>query len=207
MADFKTAYAPLKRHEGGWCNISGDAGGETYAGISRKFFASWPGWQIVDAAKAHSMFTEGAKAFSRHLSAIPGLSDMVEEWYRAEWWEAMQLGQFPQAVASELFEQAVNLGRAGSGRYLQRLCNAFNRGKGGQPLFADLVEDGAVGPKTLGALAAILRQRSSEAAVVHALNCLQGAHYLKLAADSPTQRQFLDGWMTRTHCNPAESGT
>lgn len=198
MADFLTAYAPLKRHEGGWCNISGDAGGETYAGISRKFFASWQGWQIVDAAKPHTSFQNGPCAFSAHLASIPGLGDMVADWYRTEWWEPMQLARFPQAVANELFEQAVNLGRGGAGRYLQRLCNAFNRNKDEQPLFVDLAEDGCVGPKTLSALAAILKGRASDTSVVHALNCLQGAHYLKLAADSPTQRQFLDGWLART---------
>ena len=37
MADFLISYAPLKAFEGGWCNVKGDAGGETYAGIARNF--------------------------------------------------------------------------------------------------------------------------------------------------------------------------
>ena len=52
MADFLTAYAPLARYEGGWCNDPADRGGETYAGIARNFFPAWPGWALIDAAAA-----------------------------------------------------------------------------------------------------------------------------------------------------------
>lgn len=207
MADFPQAYAPVAQFEGGWCHVAGDAGGETYAGVARNFFPAWPGWTIIDAAKTHPSFRQGASAFSRHLAAIPGLQDMVTDWYRAEWWDRMGLAQFPQAVADEIFEQAINLGRGGSGRYLQRLCNALNYNKrADERLFADLAEDGAVGPKTLAALAAILDRRTDDAAVVHALNCLQGAHYIGLGAKNFRHRRFVDGWMNRTHCNPAKAG-
>ena len=98
------------------------------------------------------------------------------------------------------FEQTVNLGRGGAGKYLQRLCNALNYNKSkGERLFTDLVEDGAVGNKTLDALSAILARRSGEADVVHALNCMQGAHYVGLAAKNFQHRQFMDGWMKRTY--------
>lgn len=203
MADFLKAYAPVKQWEGGWCNVPGDSGGETYAGIARNFFPTWPGWVTVDAAKSHPSFHDGALSFSRHLASIPGLQDMVIDWYRVEWWERMKLAQFPQALANEIFEQSINLGRGGAGRYLQRLCNSLNYNKrSDERLFPDLVEDGAVGPKTLAALATILERRSSDAAIVHALNCLQGSHYIGLGAKSFQKRQFMDGWMTRTHCKP-----
>lgn len=240
MADFDSAYAPLKQLEGGWCHNPDDKGGETYAGIARNFFPAWPGWAVVDAAKSHPSFPASAagrmrgeasstvpavsanssrplapaggshgsaRAFSRHLAAIPGLQDMVTDWYRVEWWERMGLARFPQAVADEIFDQAVNLGRGGAGRSLQRLCNALNYNKrADERLFPDLAEDGAIGPKTLAALSAILERRSDEADVVHALNCLQGAHYIGLGAKSFRHRQFVDGWMRRTHCNPADAG-
>ncbi len=205
MADFLIAYAPLKEFEGGWCDVPGDAGGETYAGIARNFFPDWRGWPLIDAAKSHSSHSRGARAFSRHLAALPGLADLVRDWYRVEWWERMRLGQFPQIVADELFEQAVNLGRGGSGKLLQRLCNAMNFDKrNGAALFADLVVDGAVGPKTLAALARVLNRRASDEAVVHALNCLQGAHYINIAAANAARRKFVDGWMRRTHCPEKE---
>ena len=54
MADFATAYAPLAGFEGGWCNVQGDSGGETYAGIARRYWPDWPGWKLIDGEKDHS---------------------------------------------------------------------------------------------------------------------------------------------------------
>lgn len=42
-ADFNIAYNPVRTFEGDWCNVPGDKGGETYAGIARAFFPDWPG--------------------------------------------------------------------------------------------------------------------------------------------------------------------
>ena len=112
MADFLAAYNPLKQFEGGWCNVPGDAGGETYAGIARNFFPDWSGWPLIDAEKSHVSFRQGSTAFSRRLSSVPGLADLVTDWYRVEWWERMRLGQFPQIVAG---------GEPGPGR-LRALC-------------------------------------------------------------------------------------
>ena len=205
MAEFLPAYLPVKDFEGGWCNVPGDAGGETYAGIARNFFPDWSGWPLIDAEKSHVSFRQGSTAFSRRLSSVPGLADLVTDWYRVEWWNRMGLARFPQAVANEIFEQSINLGRGGAGRYLQRLCNSLNYDKRKDAhLFPDLIEDGAVGPKTLAALTTVLNRRISDAAVVHALNCLQGAHYVGLGAKSFQHRKFMDGWMKRTHC-PGEN--
>lgn len=204
MADFLKAYEPVRQYEGGWCDVPGDAGGETYAGIARNFFPDWPGWKVIDEARQHVSFRSGARAFSKHLDSIPGLADMVTDWYRAEWWEPMHLAQFPQSVADEIFEQSVNLGCAGAGKYLQRLCNALNYDKRTDArLFPDLMEDGAVGPRTLAALAALLEQRASDTAIVHALNGLQAAHYIGLGSKNFAHRKFMDGWLSRTHCPQA----
>lgn len=200
MADFAIAYAPLKQFEGGYSNVKADAGGETYAGIARNFWPKWAGWPIIDAAKTHASFAQGSLKFSQHLATLPGLTSLVSGWYRSEWWDRMGLGDLPQSLAGEIFEQSVNMGRGGAGKLLQRLCNAFNYDKAtGKAMFEDLLEDGAIGPKTLTALSTMLKRRTNEAALVHALNCLQGGFYIDLAAKSSSQRIFTDGWMTRTH--------
>ena len=61
-ADFNIAYNPVRTFEGDWCNVPGDKGGETYAGIARAFFPDWPGWHFIDAAKAHPSFQQGSLA-------------------------------------------------------------------------------------------------------------------------------------------------
>lgn len=203
MADFLTACTPLKQFEGGWCNVKGDAGGETYAGIARNFFPTWEGWRLVDVAKAHPTFKDGSRAFSAYLSELAALQTLVTDWYCVEWWERMHLSQFPQPVANELFEQAVNLGRSGSGKYVQRLCNALNwrkTARGEENLFPDLAEDGSLGPKSLNAIAALLSGRVTAAVFVHALNGLQVAHYIGLGSKNFQHRKFIDGWLTRTYC-------
>ncbi|MDE5878682.1 MAG: surface-binding protein [Desulfovibrio sp.] len=197
MADFATAYAPLAQYEGGYSNNAADRGGETYAGIARNFFPSWAGWPVIDKWK-RTVGTTPSK-LNKALATVAELRPLVEDWYKKEWWDTLGLATLPQALANEIFEQAVNLGKGGSGKNVQIICNAFNY-RNGVPLFPDLKVDGAIGPKTLAALRAILAGRADEAALVHALNCMQGAHYLELAAKKPSQRVFTTGWMKRTHC-------
>ncbi|MFR1533162.1 MAG: glycosyl hydrolase 108 family protein [Bilophila wadsworthia] len=130
--------------------------------------------ETIDGAKQHTSFRSGARAFSRHLDGIPGLRDMVEDWYRTEWWDRMSLGTLPQTLADELFEQAVNLGRGGAVRSLQRLCNALNYDKSGKrALFPDLAEDRPSGTKRCPPWPTFLRNAAVED-MVHWLNCLQG---------------------------------
>ena len=197
MADCNIAYAPVKQFEGGYDNDPDDRGGETYAGIARNFFPGWKGWAIVDATKARV----ARSRLTIELSKNAELQAYVAEWYRVEWWTRLGLEVLPQDLANEIFEQSVNLGKAGCGKKLQLICNAYNYSKNTkQALFNDLVVDGAVGPKTLAALGTIISSnRSDSAALVHALNCMQGAHYIELAAKKATQRKYTTGWMTRTY--------
>ncbi len=200
MAKFEQSYALVKKYEGGWCNVSGDAGGETYAGIARNFFPHWAGWKLVDVEKTHPSFTRGPNTFSAHLAGLFDLQEWVRVWYQSEWWEKLCLGSLPQTLANEIFEQSVNLGKGGHGKYLQRVCNAFNYNAATQGrLFTDLKEDGAVGPKTLSAIQILLRTALDDGAFVHALNGMQVAHYVAIAAKSPTLRKFSRGWLTRTY--------
>ena len=197
MAEFEKAYGIVKRYEGGLSNVAADRGGETYAGIARNFFPDWAGWPIVDRWKK-ALPKESAR-LGQALSSDPELQSLVSGWYKREWWDRLHLHVLPQGIANEIFEQSVNLGLVGAGKKVQLICNAFNF-KHGKPLFQDLVVDGAIGPKTLDALSAILKAGLDEDALVHALNCMQGAHYLELAARKESQRLFTAGWMKRTHC-------
>lgn len=202
-ADFELAYRPVAKFEGGWCHDPGDKGGETYMGCARNFFPDEPIWPIIDREKSHPSYKEGRSAFTKHLSGFPSLVGFVKGWYRKQWWDRLRLDQFEQNVSNELFEQAVNLGLTGMGRYLQRLCNAFNWRKEGSPdgerLFDDLQTDGVVGPKTLSALAVVLSRNNPER-IVHLMNCMQGAHYVNIsAAQFPLRKFCCGGWPIRTY--------
>ena len=114
MADFNLAYAPVAKWEGGWTLDSGDKGGETFRGCARNFFPNEPIWPVIDREKSHPSYKKGKAAFSAHLMGIPSLTGCVKGWYKKEWWDKLGLERFDQIVADELFEQAVNLGKAGN---------------------------------------------------------------------------------------------
>ena len=46
MGEFEQAFEKMIRNEGGYLlhKVSGDRGGQTYAGIARNFYPDWDGW-------------------------------------------------------------------------------------------------------------------------------------------------------------------
>ena len=196
-SNFEKAYAPVKKWEGGYCHVSGDSGGETYAGIARNFFPDWLGWQKVDEAKTHASFKDSWNKFSEYLSIFKDLESCVADFYRVEWWDKMGLCVLPQALANEIFEQSINFGMGQTGKHVQRICNALNYQRHKNPLFNDLIVDGKIGQKTLTAISLLLVKKISESDFVKILNALQTNHYIGLGAKNIQHRKFLTGWLTR----------
>lgn len=93
MADFEKAFQHLMKEEGlVLSNHKADKGGQTYAGISRKFHPDWTGWKYVDAG-----------------STPP--TQLVRDFYRVEYWLPAKCDQFTdQRVAQAVFLQYVNMG-------------------------------------------------------------------------------------------------
>src|SRR3546814_3512076 len=62
-------------------------------------------------------------------------------------------------------------------------------------LYADIKEDGDIGPATLGAFRAYLKARGAEASEVmmKALNSLQGARYIELSRTRAANEAFTFG--------------
>lgn len=97
MADFFPAYEKMIINEGGYVlhNVTGDHGGQTYAGIARNFHPDWQGWAIIDQGRTDN----------------PELTDMVSDFYKSNYWDKVkgeELGH--QGVAEALFNFAVNAG-------------------------------------------------------------------------------------------------
>lgn len=101
MADFNKALAFVRKHEGGYANVSGDRGGETYAGITRINHPSWPGWVAIDAAKP-----------LKHNAVVPAADPYIAEFYKINYWRPIQGDNInDQRVAEFLFDWFVNSGR------------------------------------------------------------------------------------------------
>ena len=188
MADFNSAYTKTARAEGGYANNPVDRGGETWNGISRKYHPKWVGWSTVDAAKKQANFP-------KNLIGNTQLAADEKLFYQTTFWDAMRLSQCPdQAVAEELYDTAVNMGVGKAVSFLQRSLNTFNRSS---ELFKpDLKPDGGYGNLTHGALLAFYAKtpKSRHNILYKALNCLQGAEYIRLADGDSTQRAFTQGW-------------
>lgn len=94
MADFLPAYERMIKNEGGYKlhAVADDRGGQTYAGISRRNWPSWPGWKDIDAGREPE-------------------ADLVRRFYRIQFWEPIKGDAISsQQVAQTVFDFAVNAG-------------------------------------------------------------------------------------------------
>lgn len=185
MADFQKSYPVVRENEGGYANNPNDNGGETYKGIARKFWENWSGWKIIDSYKKH------IKSFESALEKDQGLQLSVLSFYKEHFWDELCLDQVSdQTIATELFDTGVNMSTNTAATFLQRTLNVLNnQGK----LYSDLLVDGKIGPKTIQ----VLNAHKSPKRVLKVLNCLQGAKYVAICENNPTQEQFMWGWMNR----------
>lgn len=187
MANFNTYIDPLLDREGVYSNDAADRGKETVYGITRinwekkypKIFA------IVDSVKSTTSDLKNA------LKNHPTLMPLVKDFYKKEFWDKVGGDDFPDKLANELFDSAVNLGVKRTLLWLQRITNALNRQ---EKDWKDIDPDGEFGDDTLKATKACFALRG-EQVLLKCLNCLQGAYYIELAEKDKTQEKFLNGWI------------
>ena len=94
MAQFEPAFEIMMANEGGYklTNNPHDRGGQTYAGISRKFWPSWQGWAFVDRGE------------------IPP-TQLVRAFYKTNFWDVVRGDTITDnRIASSIFNFAVNTG-------------------------------------------------------------------------------------------------
>ena len=188
MANFEPAFQKTMGHEGGYSNDPVDQGGETYRGVARRFHPDWPGWKIIDSQKNNPNFP-------KILDGNADLQNHVKRFYKDTFWSRFQGDALPdQGLAEELFDTAVNMGVHKAIAFLQQSLNALNRNAF---LFPDMPDDGILGNTTLGAIRKIIESDGSARILLVALNVLQGAHYLSIMKQSPTQERFARGWLGR----------
>ena len=161
--------------EGGYSNHPSDRGGATRWGITQAV-ARREGY----AGDMKTLPREKAVAIYRLVYAIrPGFAAVAE---------------ISPAVGEELFDTGVNMGPSVPARWFQMALNGLN---GQARLYADIAEDGQIGPATLAAFRAYRKARGAEADAVmlKALNALQGARYIELARGRAANEDFLFGWL------------
>lgn len=113
------------RIEGGMVrsHISNDPGGDTFAGIARKFHGGWPGWALLDNGEPYDS---------------PRLAELVKNFYFHNFWLRINGENLPPRIAQQVFDMAVNSGPDDAVKCLQRAIGS-------------VLVDGDIGPKTCGA--------------------------------------------------------
>ncbi len=178
--------------EGGlvWSKVRSDRGGETFAGISRKFWQLETAqmWGKIDAVKGYADFPAclGRDAM-RSL-----LEPLVRVFYLKHFWERAGLSLLDdQAVANEVYDTGINVGLEPAARFLQEAAGAVNWGTG--VLAPDV--DGRLGPATAAAVNALCRKRNIRDALLVDLNIRQGVWYQGIVERDQGQKANYRGWL------------
>lgn len=160
-------------------NHATDPGGETFAGISRKYNPRAPIWPLVDAHKrtyAHAP----PGALTRALAEDRILHAHVRQFYHDEFWHRINGDSLPPRVALQVFDMAVNSDPKDAVRTLQAAIGPA----------AGLV-DGVAGIKTCTAARAV-----DPLALCLRFNGQRLRHY----TTRPSRQAWLDngrGWANR----------
>lgn len=157
---FLDAVTIVLKDEGGYVWDKNDSGGETNFGISKR---SYPNVDIKGLTK------DGAIAI----------------YYSDFWCKGPYETLADSALASKVFNTAVNAGQSRAIKLLQQAANAQG---------ANLTVDGLAGPKTIAAINAM-----HGPSVLQSYRDAQAAFYLAIIAKDPTQAKFKNGWIKRAY--------
>lgn len=132
MANFEKAFARTEKFEGKniWTKTDGDAGGETWSGISRVANPNWVGWRIIDGIpnKKHG------QAFS-----TPELEQLKRDLYKDNYWAPVWGDRINnQKVAEDMYDTGVNMGVATSIKLSERQFGMSETGKMSEALLNKL---------------------------------------------------------------------
>jgi lysozyme family protein len=161
--------------EAGYVNHPADRGGPTRYGIT----------EAVARANGYKGAMQNLpRAFAHQL--------LKKRYFIEPGFEAA--AEISREIAEELTDTGVNMGPPVATRFLQVALNALNRD---QQDYADIDEDGQLGPVTLRTLRAFLdkRGRLGEQVMLTALNCQQGARYIDIVRRDASQEAFIFGWL------------
>lgn len=129
MANYKTAIVKVLKSEGGYVNDPNDNGGETYKGISRKFWPVWLGWHIIDMIKKRPGFPQNLQGTKEQDIKIQ-LDHEVNAFYFEQFWIKVGGDKIKnQGIADLLVDSAVNEGVVPAIKRAQGIVNLPQTGK------------------------------------------------------------------------------
>ncbi len=175
MADFNKAIPYILENEGGYIVHPSDPGGATNFGISLRFLRAIG----LDIDQDGDIDADDIKSLNGENSS---------EIYKKYFWEAAGYKDLDnQAIATKVFDLAVNMGPSRANKILQKSANIVLRNN-------KLVVDGIIGSQTIQAINLI------NSKLLEDLICQAAAqYYSELANKNPKLRIFLTGWLKRAN--------
>lgn len=129
MSNYNQAIGKVLKSEGGYVNDPDDNGGETYIGISRKFWPTWLGWHIIDLIKKKPGFPKNLKG-SDELEIKIQLDHEVSTFYYEQFWIKVGGDKIKnQSIADMLIDSAVNEGIVPAVKRAQTIVGVAITGK------------------------------------------------------------------------------
>lgn len=168
-AQFEYAVNVVLEHEGGYVNDPKDPGGATQWGISLRFLKQL-GHEVGDLDGDGDIDVDDIRSMTREQAVAI---------YRERFWDKYRYGEIDDlALATKVFDLAVNMGSNRAHRLLQRALHAVGQ--------RDVVVDGILGSKTRKAANA-----ACPGALLAALRSEAAGYYRSLVLRDPTVRRFL----------------
>lgn len=177
MSAFLAALETVLRHEGGFVDAPTDPGGATNFGISLRWLrglgdSNGDGWLEGDLDHDGDVDADDIRKLTR---------DEAVALYRTQWWERYGYAQIAdKAIATKVFDLAVNMGAGQAHKLLQRALRATGK---------IVQEDGVLGPETRAAVDAYAYR-----GLLPALRSEAAGFYRGL-----NKPEFLYGWLNRAY--------
>jgi lysozyme family protein len=178
---FESTLPHVLAMEGGYADVKGDAGGETFRGVSRVANPKWPGWPLIDAAKAEGHLT--ARSIDRCFENDPEMERHVADLYREKYYAPLAKWLPEGRVLDKVFDTGINTGNGKAALILQRALASAGR---------PVAQDGVLGPMTAKAV-----KTTPEDTLLRTYVAAQEGFYKDIARSSPGKGKFLKGWLRR----------
>ena len=125
MALFEKAFEKTIKAEGGYVNNPNDKGGETYMGVTRKYYGHLSMWEWIDNYKKQF---KGKQLNDKLKDCIPVQKD-VQSVYLNNYWRPLRLSEvYSQKVANQFFDNAINCGIKATIKLMQRIAGMKETG-------------------------------------------------------------------------------
>lgn len=166
----------ILQHEGGYANVSGDAGGMTYKGIARNCHPKWEGWKLIEKylPLKHNQTIKSSE-----------LDNMVYEFYIKNFYNSCRLDEINNFLLSgHIICHAVNAGIRPTIKLLQKAINIVYK--------KEISVDGKIGKQTIQYCN---ENKTNE--LIKQFVIERNAFYTNIVKNKPSQKKFLKGWLNR----------